>query len=515
MSGGTYQVWPPGSLGGAGGGSGPATIIAFSVGSMDGQAASANGASVSSNSIFMQSASSQSSGLVNISAQAFLGQKTFVNAPIFSGFTNPGPFFSNNLGQLVQGSVSLTNQVVGNLPLTQTSGSISLTNQVFGNLPLSQTSGSISLTNQVVGNLPLSQTSGSISLTNQVVGVLPSANLPAGTQIGSVSLTNQVSGILPAANLPAGTQIGSVSLTNQVSGILPAANLPAGTQIGSVSLTNQVSGVLPAANLPAGTQIGSVSLTNQVSGILSFGNISNGSFTSTGANYIVGVNDYILNLTGGGGILPDATLAGNFAKEYVVKYGGSGNNNGVSLLTTSSQTIGGISVGSFSLYSSQEQFRLYSDTANWQVQSHYIPSSWTAYTSTCVSLGSISASSFFWMRQGSDMLVKGGFTGGTAVANIAAIGLPQPGYSINAAFVTRNTTVAQPGAMIGQWTVNSAQASGLMIAATNASSGSLIQVFMGGLNGATTMLTPQNGNIWGNALNWEVNFRVPIAGWIG
>src|ERR1043165_1500547 len=99
------------------------------------------------------------------------GTVTLINT---NGLVTGGPITTT--GTLTVSSIDLTNQVVNNLPLSQTSGSLSLVNRVVGNLPLSQTSGSISLTNQVSGNLPLSQTSGSISLTTQVSGVLPLAN---------------------------------------------------------------------------------------------------------------------------------------------------------------------------------------------------------------------------------------------------------------------------------------------------------------------------------------------------
>lgn len=169
---GFYQVWPPSSAGGSGA-SGVTTI-----GSMDGQAASVNGASVGGSSLFMQSASSSSGGagvgLVNTVAQPFLGTKTFVSSPIIVPLAAVSPVFTNSTGQLVSGSISLTTQVVGVLPLANTS--------VIPINPAGQSSGSISLTTQVSGVLPLAnmsvvpiqlgsgQTSGSASLLFQVVG---------------------------------------------------------------------------------------------------------------------------------------------------------------------------------------------------------------------------------------------------------------------------------------------------------------------------------------------------------
>lgn len=241
---GYYQIWPPPASGGSSGGG------VVTVGSMDAQGASVNGANIVSTTLFMQSASSASAGfgvgLVNGVAQSFLGVKTFANAPIVSTILN-AQLATNASGQLTASSVSLTTQVTGVLPLAnmsavplqpgsgQTTGSISLTAQVSGVLPLAntsiipfgtQTSGSVSLVNQVSDSLPLAQTTGSISLVTQVSGVLPLTNtsiIPLGTQTsGSISLVTQVSG-----NLPITQTSGSVSLANKVSGTLLAAQFPA------------------------------------------------------------------------------------------------------------------------------------------------------------------------------------------------------------------------------------------------------------------------------------------------
>lgn len=77
---GNYSVYPS-----AGGGGGGLSSVSFSIGVLDGQAATPQGASVSSNSIFMQSATATSPGLVSSAAQTFTGVKTFNNGLVSNG----------------------------------------------------------------------------------------------------------------------------------------------------------------------------------------------------------------------------------------------------------------------------------------------------------------------------------------------------------------------------------------------------------------------------------------------
>ena len=156
---GYYQTWPPAPVSGGGGGSGTVTQV------------------------------NTGTGLVG------------------------GPITTT--GTISVASVSLTNQVVGTLPLAnmtaipinsgsgQTTGSLSLTNQVVGNLPFSQTSGSISLTNQVSGLLPLTFMNLSIGSTDAATGTAFGATLgsnslylqsAAGSQSGLISTVAQVFG---------------------------------------------------------------------------------------------------------------------------------------------------------------------------------------------------------------------------------------------------------------------------------------------------------------------------------
>lgn len=248
---GVYVQWPA-SGGGGSSGSVTANTIGWSVGALDGQTATARGGSVSSTSLFFQSATASAPGVVSSGNQTFAGVKTFNVAPNFASLSVSAPLKTDGSSNVVVGSISLTNDVTGNLPVSQTSGSVSLVNQVVGNLPLTQTSGSLSLVTQVNGNLPLAQTSGSLSLVNQVVG-----NLPLSQTSGSISLTNQVSGVLPATNMATTHNIGSVTVTSSVGGAAYTLTLP-GAQGGSGQVpTNDGAGKLAWATPFPSPTIGS------------------------------------------------------------------------------------------------------------------------------------------------------------------------------------------------------------------------------------------------------------------
>lgn len=91
---GIFSQYP--SAGGSGGGGGLSSI-SFSIGTFDGGTLNQNGASVSSNSIFLQSAGPIFPGLVNSTSQTFSGLKTF-SSPL--GLASNGSF-SLSSGQMV------------------------------------------------------------------------------------------------------------------------------------------------------------------------------------------------------------------------------------------------------------------------------------------------------------------------------------------------------------------------------------------------------------------------------
>jgi hypothetical protein len=74
----------------------------ISVGSFDGQTASANGSTISGASIYFQSEDATHPGMVNNSSQTFSGSKTFSSAPTFSTMTAGSVLFAGTAGLLSQ-----------------------------------------------------------------------------------------------------------------------------------------------------------------------------------------------------------------------------------------------------------------------------------------------------------------------------------------------------------------------------------------------------------------------------
>lgn len=280
---------------GGGGGDGGVTQL----GTFDSMPPLPEGASISGTTLFMQGASELYPGLVSSASQTFAGVKTFLSSVILDSLTADLPLQLDgskviisapiNLEFQTVASISLENQVRGNLPLIQTSGSISLVNQVRDLLPILQTSGSVSLEDKVTGLLPILQTSGSVSLEDKVTG-----NLPLSQTSGSLSLLNQVRDLLPidqtSGDLPLARTTGSLSLTDRVSGILPLSQTS-----GSISLANRVSGLLPA-NMIIGSVSASEIPPQSIAGDVSFV-ISNGSANAVMASSISGAKTFTTSLS--------------------------------------------------------------------------------------------------------------------------------------------------------------------------------------------------------------------------
>lgn len=114
---------------------GSVTGVPYNIGPLDGAPLSPNGGTIGSANFYFQSATATFPGLVGSGSQTFAGVKTFNASPIIVPLSPNAVVLTDSSSKLASGSVSLTSQVTGNLPISQTSGSVSLTSQVSGILP--------------------------------------------------------------------------------------------------------------------------------------------------------------------------------------------------------------------------------------------------------------------------------------------------------------------------------------------------------------------------------------------
>lgn len=244
---GTYISYPAGG----GGGGGTTNSISFSIGSMDAQAGSPFGATISSDSLFMQSASATAPGVVNLTTQTLgAGTKTFAGDVL--------PDQDNNW--------SLGN---ADTPLTWWKGSFQNTYTNFIR-PITATSGVKDL---LLYSATIGSDTGILQL-NVPTPVLGGATGALRFQVGSNSVAGQILKATDANGSVQWSYLGSISLTNGVSGVLPQVNLtltPTFTQatIGSITVTSSAGGAAYTVRFP-GAQAGASgqSLTNDGAGNL-------------------------------------------------------------------------------------------------------------------------------------------------------------------------------------------------------------------------------------------------------
>lgn len=312
----------------SGGSSGSSTGVPYVVGPLDGAAASANGATIGSNTLYMQTSTATLPGLVSSNSQTFAGVKTFSSAPILGSLATGINLKTDGSGIISGGSVSLTTEVSGILPRANggsgtsggsfTTGSVTITSSAGGNaytitLPGTLSLGSTSiLTNDGAGNLawtgPFVVGSGNGASNTAIAKFVNPGNVLVGTGVlisagngvtgaasysgGNYSATNtgtlsapafglvdtgsglyrpslQVVGITASAIQIA--TFGTVGLTvvGSVTSTVLTASAPILTDGGKYLTSGSISLTTHVTgNLPLSQTSGSISLTNQVSGSL-------------------------------------------------------------------------------------------------------------------------------------------------------------------------------------------------------------------------------------------------------
>lgn len=204
------------------------------------------------------------------------------------------------------------------------------------------------------------------------------------------------------------------------------------------------------------------------------------------------------------------TAVGVAGKIYMIKRTDATPANTVTIATTSSQTIDGVTTRK--LQTQYEQFTVISDGANWQILSHTYPQVWTAYTPTITSFGTTSNVSFFYRRVGDSIQVRGYFTAGSVAAALGTFTLPT---SLVIGTMTIANTTGNNGERVGF--IEAGTTAGQLAPVITATGTSTSLVYTGGqASSAANVLTPTNvGSVISNTQNCTIEFIVPISGWEG
>lgn len=177
-----------------------------------------------------------------------------------------------------------------------------------------------------------------------------------------------------------------------------------------------------ATRLPKGTDGQFLSLA---SGLPSWASSTNANlaYALKTTTYAILTTDAVIGVDGTSAFtvtLP--TAVGNTGKVFTIKRVDQTLANAVTIATTSSQTIDGVTTRK--LMTQYEQYTVISDGANWLVESHTYPQGWTAYTPTFTGFGTVTVLYGRWKRVGDSIMVESKVTVGTPTATTASISVP-------------------------------------------------------------------------------------------
>lgn len=318
---------------------------------------------------------------------------------------------------------------------------------------------------------------------------------PAGTLTGTTLASNVVSSSL--------TSLGTIA-TGVWDATTIAVNRGGTGQTtytdGQLLIGNSTGNTLAKSTLTAGANVtitnGSGSITVAAPSIL------------TGFNYIsvtssttLTINDYAF-LSGASFSFTLPTAVGNAGKGFAIQHAGTSLTQVYTINTTSSQTIGGIAGGSYSLYTNGEFLMLISDGSNWQILSHRTDTAWTSYTPTLVGFGTTTNVEFRYRRSGTNIEIMGKYTAGTNTATEARIPLPSSTTSADSSTIP---SIRQCGTFV--YATNSASFSNALIEP------SVTYITLGVQSSSQSGLTKVNGNTYANSVAYAVWASLPVSGW--
>lgn len=285
-----------------------------------------------------------------------------------------------------------------------------------------------------------------------------------------------------------------------------AKNYAPSMSIGSVSHTSSTGGTAYAISWPG--ELPALGLQNMP---LTLGSASAMSWTRNGqlnhqavsSTYSVLANDTYLTLTSQSMAVTLQAYASQPGKMVTFKHNGANSSQVYTITASGGESIEGAST--YKLNTTGESLSLYSDgTTSVKILQHNTNSPWTAWTPTATQgIGSLTAVTLVWRRDGPDMLIRGRFNAGTVTAVEGRLELPGSA-TVDTGGAVGSTSIA------GHMNINGNTAGVSFILITG---GTTYLTFAQQTSGATG-LSIQNGNgAFANAISYSIEARVPILNW--
>lgn len=169
------------------------------------------------------------------------------------------------------------------------------------------------------------------------------------------------------------------------------------------------------------------------------------SVTSKTTTYSITNSDYLVlvSASGGGFTVTLPTASGITGQIFTIKRTDQTLANAVTIATTSSQTIDGVTTRK--LMTQYEEFTVQSDGSNWVILSHTYPKGWNAYTISTAGL-TPSDEGTYWKRDGDSISIYSVFAVGSPSGTTFSFALPS-GLVIDAAKLSSATNANYFGQM--------------------------------------------------------------------
>lgn len=294
------------------------------------------------------------------------------------------------------------------------------------------------------------------SVTSTEIGYISGVTSAVQTQINAKADDSALTAHIGASSSVHGVS-GSVVGTSDTQALTNKTINGSSNTVTNISLTTAVTGTLPIGNggtgqttkAPAFDALSPMSASGDIiyggasgtgtrlakgsdgqalilaSGIPSWAAISvTNSVSAKTANYTLTGSDYLVtgSASGGAFTLTLPTAVGATGKEYLLKRIDQTLGNIISIATTSSQTIDGVT--STTLATQYEHLKVISDGANWIVLEHYIPSAMTALIPTYAGFGTVTDEGVWWWRDRDRYNARGVAVTGTVTGSTISISLP-------------------------------------------------------------------------------------------